>query len=156
MPDLFSGDPAPESILTNGMGNFDIMAWAGKHGPDATDPIIEAVLKEMRGSMGCKKIGAVGYCFGGCVVLKKRARAREQADRVNSHPLSKFVVRFLRAGEAKVDVGYIAHPSFLMADEVKEMKGPLAVAAAETDHVSISPSPPPVFPRFETPTTTRP
>lgn len=68
MPDLFKGDPVPESLLTTGFGNFDLMAWVGKHGPDVTDPIIDGVLKEMRGSMGCKKVGAVGYCFGGFVI----------------------------------------------------------------------------------------
>lgn len=112
MPDLFTGDPVPESVLTNGMGSFDIMEWVGRHGPGPTDPIIDAVLAEMRGPLGCTSIGAVGYCFGG-----------------------KYVVRYLQTGAGRVDAGYIAHPSFVMADEVKAMKGPLAIAAAETDQI---------------------
>ena len=57
-----------------------------------------------------KKIGAVGYCFGG-----------------------KYVVRFLKAGH--IDVGYSAHPSFVDEDELKAIKGPFAISAAETDQI---------------------
>lgn len=59
-----------------------------------------------------QKIGAVGYCFGG-----------------------KYVVRHLRPEAGKIDVGYTAHPSFVDADELKEIKGPLSISAAETDHI---------------------
>lgn len=52
----------------------------------------------------------MGYCFGG-----------------------KYVVRHLVPG--KFDVGYTAHPSHIDADELKSMKGPLAIAAAEIDGI---------------------
>jgi len=46
------------------------------------------------------------------------------------------VVRHLRTSDSsKLDVGFVAHPSFVMEDEVKEMQGPLAIAAAETDSI---------------------
>ena len=73
--------------------------------PERVDPVIEAVLKEMRGPMGCKRIGGVGYCFGG-----------------------KYVARFLKPG--KLDAGYTAHPSFMTPDELKGITGPLSIAAA--------------------------
>lgn len=57
-----------------------------------------------------QKIGAVGYCFG-----------------------AKYVVRFLKPGQ--VDVGYCAHPSFVEDKELEAIKGPLAISAAETDHI---------------------
>ena len=31
-----------------------------------------------------------------------------------------------------MDVGYVAHPSFVEADELKAIKGPLSIAAAGT------------------------
>ena len=103
MPDLFNGDPVP----WNKPDDFDLMGWLGGHGTQQVDPIIEAVIKEMRGSLGCKRIGAAGYCFGG-----------------------KYVCRFLKDG--KIDVGYTAHPSFVDADELKGIQGPLAISAAGT------------------------
>ncbi|RAK97234.1 dienelactone hydrolase family protein [Aspergillus ibericus CBS 121593] len=114
MPDLFYEDAIP----LNRPAGFDLMAWLGgayhkdkkAHTPEVVDPIIEACLNEMRTKYGCKKIGAVGYCFGG-----------------------KYVVRYLRPGQ--VDAGYTAHPSFVQEDELRAIKGPLAIAAAETDAI---------------------
>lgn len=71
------------------------------------DPIIESVIKVLRDEMGIKRLGAVGYCFGG-----------------------KYVCRWLREGESKVDVGFVAHPSFVDAEEVEAVQGPLSIAAA--------------------------
>lgn len=104
MPDLFHGDPHP----LNPGPDFDLMKWLfGEPGHKwpRVDPVVEAVIKEMRGPLGCKRIGAVGYCFGG-----------------------KYVVRFLKQG--KLDAGYVAHPSLIEADELKAIEGPLSIAAA--------------------------
>ncbi|RAL58671.1 hypothetical protein DID88_002977 [Monilinia fructigena] len=60
---------------------------------------------------GYTKIGAVGYCFGG-----------------------KYVARYLAEGKG-IDVGYVAHPSFIEEDELRAIKGPFSIAAAETDHI---------------------
>ena len=102
MPDLFHGDPA----AFNREG-FDLMGWLKGHPVERVDPVIEAVIKEMRGKMGVKRIGGVGYCFGG-----------------------KYVVRNLQGEGNKLDVGYIAHPSFVEADELKAIEGPLSISAA--------------------------
>jgi dienelactone hydrolase len=108
MPDLFEGDP----VKLNGPPGFDIMEWLQKSGPSGghtykqTDPIVEAVIKDMKTNQGVKKIGAVGYCFG-----------------------AKYVARFMTGGKG-VDVGYMAHPSFVEAEEIKAMTGPLSIAAA--------------------------
>lgn len=112
MPDLFHGDPIP----LNRPGDFDIQKWLkggypgspeGGHLPPNVDPIIDACLVEMRTKYNCEKIAGVGYCFGG-----------------------KYVVRHLRPDQGKIDVGYVAHPSFVDEDELKGIKGPLAIAAA--------------------------
>ena len=55
------------------------------------------------------KIGAVGYCFG-----------------------AKYVVRHYKDG---IDVGYLAHPSFVERDELAAITGPVSIAAAETDSI---------------------
>ena len=114
MPDLFEGDPIP----LNRPADFDIMAWLQKsgpegkgHGPGQVDPIVEAVIKEMKSNLGVKKIGSVGYCFG-----------------------AKYVARFSAEGKG-IDVGCMAHPSFVDAAEVKAMRAPLSIAAAETDQI---------------------
>lgn len=114
MPDLFYGDP----IQLNRGGDFDIQKWFKgdynsehkPHTPEIVDPIVKKSIEALRTKYGVKKIGAVGYCFGG-----------------------KYVVRFLKPGQ--VDVGYSAHPSFVEEDELKAIEGPFAISAAETDSI---------------------
>ncbi|KAJ9490154.1 hypothetical protein VN97_g3103 [Penicillium thymicola] len=106
MPDLFKGDPVPMDHPES----FSVMDWLQGHLPQHTDPIINEVLKEMRDSFGCEWVGGVGYCYGG-----------------------KFVCRYLRAGQ--IDVGFIAHPTFIEPDELKAIQGPLSIAAAANDYL---------------------
>ncbi|KAI9685846.1 MAG: hypothetical protein M1822_004124 [Bathelium mastoideum] len=113
MPDLFEGDPIP----LNRPEGFDIMKWMQGppgHMKERVDPIVEAAIKEMRKNLGVKKLGAVGYCFG-----------------------AKYVVRFLKNGV--IDAGYVAHPSFVDADELRAIQGPLSISAAETDQIFPAP-----------------
>lgn len=65
MPDLFHGDP----VLLDRPSGFDLMAWMNGppgHLPNRVEPVVRAVLEEMKAIMGCERIGAVGYCFGVC------------------------------------------------------------------------------------------
>ena len=39
------------------------------------------------------------------------------------------------AKDQGIDVGYVAHPSFVDADEIKALTGPFSIAAAETDQI---------------------
>ncbi|KAJ9649029.1 hypothetical protein H2199_000942 [Coniosporium tulheliwenetii] len=76
MPDLFHGDPLP----LNRPADYNFMGWLNKHPTSRVEPVIEATLKHMRGELGCKAIGGVGYCFGGKYVarwLKKGSWTRE-------------------------------------------------------------------------------
>lgn len=101
MPDLFGGDSVP----LNRPEGFNIYDWAKNHQPSHTEPIIDAVLTEMRQKLGCKYIGGVGYCFGG-----------------------KYVCRYL--APQKLDVGFTAHPTNVEAKELGGIQGPLSIAAA--------------------------
>lgn len=114
MPDLYEGD----AVSLDRPEDFDIMAWGqrggpeGKgHGPGQVDPIIDTVIEEMRSNLGVERVGSVGYCFG-----------------------AKYVARFLARGKG-VDVGAMAHPSFVDVDEIRAIERPLTIAAAEIDHV---------------------
>jgi dienelactone hydrolase len=101
MPDLFNGDSVP----LNRPEGFSIMDWLKNHMPMQTEPIVNVVLNEMRENLGCKRIGGVGYCFGG-----------------------KYVCRYLKPG--KLDAGFIAHPTMVEPGELKGIEGPLSIAAA--------------------------
>jgi len=106
LPDLFHGDP----VKLNPPEGFQVMDWLKGHQKEVVDPIVDKCIKEMKGKLGVKKLGAVGYCFG-----------------------AKYVARFLNNGQ--IDAGFVAHPSFVDEDEIKGMTGPFSIAAAETDQI---------------------
>jgi dienelactone hydrolase len=108
MPDLFDGDPIPLDAIEKG---FEFPPWLSKHPPERVDSIVEATIKEMRERYGVKKIGAVGYCFGG-----------------------RYVVRFL-AKDKGLDAGFAAHPSLVESSEFEAVTGPLSLALAGSSHV---------------------
>jgi dienelactone hydrolase len=82
--------------------------WITKHPTSEIDAILETTIKHMRDDLGVKKIGAVGYCFGG-----------------------KYVARFLAKGKG-VDAGFVAHPSRMDKSELEAIAGPFTIAAAGT------------------------
>ncbi|KAF2664491.1 dienelactone hydrolase family protein [Microthyrium microscopicum] len=104
--DQFDGDALP----LNRPGDFDFMKWREGHTTEKGDKIAATILKELKEKYGAKTIGAVGYCWG-----------------------AKNVIRNLKKGV--IDAGYVAHPSFVDADELRGIEGPLSIAAAETDAI---------------------
>ncbi|KAF2667262.1 alpha/beta-hydrolase [Microthyrium microscopicum] len=102
MPDYFKGDPQPQDRT-----GFNSTGWAARH-PQAEIEQFVGQTVDYAKSLGVKKLGAAGFCFGG-----------------------PYVVRIL-AGKG-VDVGLIAHPGKFSDEELNAIKGPLSVAAAETD-----------------------
>ncbi|PYH76349.1 alpha/beta-hydrolase [Aspergillus uvarum CBS 121591] len=109
MPDLFAGDSVP----LNRPEGFQIMEWAKGHQPQHTDPIIHTVLAYIRSTLGCERVGGVGYCFGG-----------------------KYVARLLKSrAEGGLDVGFTAHPTMMTPEELAGVEGPLCIAAAQHDPI---------------------
>ncbi|KAE9986837.1 hypothetical protein EG328_004556 [Venturia inaequalis] len=107
MPDLFHGDAIP----IHRPADFDMDSWRKKHAFEHVDPIVRAMIGELKGPLKARRIGGVGYCFG-----------------------AKFVTRFL-TGEGGLEAGFVAHPSWVTAREVGGIEGPLCIAAAEIDGV---------------------
>ncbi|KAJ4983631.1 dienelactone hydrolase [Stagonosporopsis vannaccii] len=114
MPDLFYGDGVP----INCDATFSFEKWTlGELGPNkiphtplVVDPIVDACIETLRNKYKCSKIALVGYCFG-----------------------AKYAVRFL--SDSRVSAAFIAHPANILEEELAAVKGPLALAAAETDYV---------------------
>jgi len=106
-PDLFNND----SIGVNQIGDpsFNITAWSARHPASGVDAIVNSTISYMRNELGVKKIGAVGYCFGG-----------------------KYVARFLADGKG-LDAGFTAHPSNVVASEWQGVAGPLSIAFGQLD-----------------------
>lgn len=106
-PDLFKGDPVP---LNKPEGYDLIRDWFPQHVPEITQPIVDKITSGVKEKYSPKYTVATGFCFG-----------------------AKYAVRCLGAG--LVQAAAVFHPSFVEIDEVKAIKGPLFIAAAETDTI---------------------
>ena len=102
LPDLFKGDAIP---VQTPEGGLNLTAWHLRHPTAEIDSIIESTIKYIQTDLGAKKIGGVGYCFGG-----------------------KYVPRFLAEGKG-LDAGFIAHPSGLETSEIQAIAHPITIAA---------------------------
>jgi len=102
---MFRGD-APSA---SGFGSLNFTTFGRKHPVSDVDGIVASTVDYMRAQLGVKRIGAVGYCFGG-----------------------KYVARFLAQGKG-VDAGFVAHPSNMEGKEVQAIVKPFSIGAAETD-----------------------
>ncbi|CBX97142.1 hypothetical protein LEMA_P102730.1 [Plenodomus lingam JN3] len=103
MPDIYYNDSIP---VDTDESTLDLSSWLPNHPPEGVDAVINSTLSYMRGELGMQRIGAVGYCFGG-----------------------KFVPRWLREDEGLVDAGFIAHPSFMLDEDLMGVVGGLSIAA---------------------------
>lgn len=61
VPDLFGGKPLTMNEIASGVNTRD---WLKDHTPDVVDPIAAATIKYVRETLGIKRVGAAGYCFG--------------------------------------------------------------------------------------------
>lgn len=116
IPDIFNKDSLSNPYRPP---NFDLMKWIAHgmkgdnpHDVPAVDAIVSKSLDFLK-EQGYTDIGAVGYCFG-----------------------AKYVVRFMSEEKGQhIKVGYVAHPSFVEEAELEAIKGPMSIAAAETDTI---------------------
>lgn len=90
---------------------FDLNVCAN-HGLADTEPIIDAVLQQIRTEMKPTSVGAVGYCFGGKYVIRLLGREEEED------------------GMGIIDAGFAAHPTLVDMEELARVKRPLSIAAA--------------------------
>jgi dienelactone hydrolase len=83
------------------------------HAENPTDAIIDVAVRYMRETLGVKRIGVTGYCFGG-----------------------KYAFRYVATGKG-ADAAFAAHPSNLLDAEISAIKGPASVAAAGKSHFRV-------------------
>ena len=129
LPDLFDGDQILFSEMNS--GKTDVASWLLRHSTNRTDTIVTKTMSYVRDVLGAKRVGAVGYCFGGKVSLVFqncfRVAVRYCKCMTNDGSIQ-YVCRFLKPGQ--IDVGYTAHPSYVTQEDLSTIAGPISIAAA--------------------------
>ncbi|KAI4232937.1 MAG: hypothetical protein L6R40_007259 [Gallowayella cf. fulva] len=120
LPDFYDGEVVPESHIFNPQNEIkiDFAAWAKRNGKEVRGPSVHAFAKVLKEEMGFKKIGAIGYCWGGWAAFQLGAKES------TANPL--------------ITALSVAHPSFLTKDEISAVGVPVQILAPETD-VQFSP-----------------
>ncbi|GAB7354854.1 hypothetical protein MBLNU459_g5230t1 [Dothideomycetes sp. NU459] len=110
LPDFFGGEVvAPETLEDEKKrAEFDVMAFIGRNNKEIRGPSIFAVAKELKKEY--KKIGAIGFCYGGWAVFQLGAKGNNLVDAIST-----------------------AHPSLLTKEEIQSIDVPVQIMAPETD-----------------------
>ncbi|KAI0378167.1 dienelactone hydrolase family protein [Hypomontagnella monticulosa] len=113
LPDFFAGeivDPIP--ILADDFSKFDMVGFRTRQAREVREPEIFAAAKLLREKY--KKVGAIGYCYGGWAVFRLAAKE-------HNPPL--------------VDCISTGHPSLLTEKDIEDVAVPVQVLAPEIDPV---------------------
>jgi len=112
--DFFGGEVIPEEKIDEGLADpakmklLDLPGFIGRNSKEIRSPEIFACAKALRASY--KKVGAIGYCYGGWACFRLAAK-----------------------GENLLDCVSIAHPSLLEKSEIDTLGVPAQIIAPETD-----------------------
>jgi len=112
LPDFFGGEIVAPEMLEDPekAAKFDIGAFMGRNSKEIRGPEIFAVANLLRARY--KKVGAIGYCYGGWGVFQLGAKGKNLVDCVSA-----------------------AHPSGLTKDEITSLGVPTQILAPEHDHI---------------------
>ncbi|KAI1150694.1 Alpha/Beta hydrolase protein [Nemania diffusa] len=161
MPDLFDGDPAPntaalpesETHVTSFLDTFKLKAaetaksflidmWLARHSDEKVLPLLEKVVHACKGEFADAVgygggIYAVGYCFGGRLVLllaSERTPIQTGWTGAQKEPDEE-------AGEgqgpAKIDpiikAGALAHATLVSPEDFRGLRSPVSLVCVESD-----------------------
>ncbi|RLV96185.1 Protein AIM2 [Spathaspora sp. JA1] len=100
----------PDILLNDPIGpDLNFPKWLAAHPRKITSPIVDGFLAKVRSELNPKFLVGIGYCYGGRYVIQQLAEGKH------------------------FDAGAVAHPSFVHIEEVKGIKRPILISAAETD-----------------------
>ncbi|KAE8365930.1 Alpha/Beta hydrolase protein [Aspergillus caelatus] len=114
VPDFFGGEVLDfDLVAAEKFDQIDLPGFIGRNGREQREPEIFDCARALKQDLGYKKVGAVGYCYGGWASF--RLGAKEHA----SAPL--------------VDCIAVGHPSLLTKKDIDEVAVPVQMLAPEID-----------------------
>ncbi|KAI1115794.1 putative hydrolase [Nemania sp. NC0429] len=116
VPDFFGGWEADWKLVEEErFAEMDFGSFMKDNARDVRAPEIEACAKALKDSThGFKRLGAIGFCYGGWAVCHLGSRER--------------------GGGALVDVVSFGHPTFLVKEDIANLAVPIQMLAPELDH----------------------
>ncbi|KAI3316884.1 dienelactone hydrolase [Xylariaceae sp. AK1471] len=114
VPDFFGGWVVDWEAAEQGrFGEIDMAGVARDNAREIRAPEMEACAKALKSELGFKRLGAIGFCYGGWAVC--HLGSKEQNPKL-------------------VDVISMGHPSWLVKEDVDKLAVPIQILAPEHDH----------------------
>ncbi|KAI1424349.1 putative hydrolase [Xylaria sp. FL1777] len=115
VPDFFGGWVADWGLIeADRFDQIDLVTMAKENSREVRGPEMEACARALKSEHGFKRLGAIGFCYGGWAVCHLGSKER---------------------GEEKlVDVVSFGHPSWLKKDDIANLTVPIQILAPEFDH----------------------
>ncbi|KAI4188323.1 MAG: hypothetical protein LQ346_005335 [Caloplaca aetnensis] len=112
LPDFFDGEVVEEDTIATPekQANFDFAAWFGRNNKDIRGPEVFEAARILKQELGFQKVGAIGYCWGGWAAFQVGAKGRNLVDCIS-----------------------VAHPTFLLPEEIDAIDVPVQIIAPEND-----------------------
>ncbi|KAL9072325.1 MAG: hypothetical protein Q9161_003644 [Pseudevernia consocians] len=108
LPDFFGGEVVTPDVLES--GKLNLGEFLGRNSKDIRFPEIETCAKALKQEHGFKKLGAMGFCFGGWAVFQLGAKGKNLVDCIST-----------------------AHPSLTTKEEIDAVAVPVQIIAPEHD-----------------------
>lgn len=154
MPDLFGGDPAPNSSSAAEESNASIIEkvkmraaetaksflidmWLARHTPEKVLPIIHRVLDGIKEEFADAVangggIYGVGYCFGGKYILL--LSSEKPTTVAHGEKLADEEAGVVKAGPY-LKAGAVAHGTLVTAEDFEGLKSPVSLVCVENDQL---------------------
>ncbi|CRG88423.1 protein-serine/threonine kinase [Talaromyces islandicus] len=117
-PDFFGGEVLPvDLVAAERFDQFDLPGFLTRNSRETREPEIVACARSLKQDLGYKKVGAVGFCYGGWASFRLGAREHQQQE------------------QQLVDCISVGHPSLLTKTDIDEVAVPVLVLAPEIDPV---------------------
>ena len=108
---------------------FDLMAFIGRNSKEKRFPEISEFAKALKTNQGFKKVGAIGFCYGGWAVFQLGAKGGLTCWK----PSLLYLRIDYSSGKNLVDCISTAHPSLLTKEEINTVGVPVQIMAPEHD-----------------------
>ncbi|KAL1311088.1 hypothetical protein AAFC00_001296 [Neodothiora populina] len=110
IPDFFGGEVVDPDAMSDPekKAKFDLMAFLGRNSKEKRFPEIKSCAQALKGQY--KKVGAIGFCWGGWAVFQLGAKGNNLVDAIST-----------------------AHPSLLKPEEVDALAVPCQILSPEND-----------------------
>ncbi|KAI1821869.1 putative hydrolase [Xylaria intraflava] len=113
IPDYFGGWVVDYKLVEeHRFAEIDLKSMAANNSRDIRGPEMEACAKILKGELGYKRLGAIGFCYGGWGVCRLGSKTQEP-------PL--------------VDAISLVHPSWLVEADIDNLAVPTQILAPEFD-----------------------